>query len=73
MTEETVNKIVEEALLHLRVNGWYVVDRVVPEAQVQVIRESVEGMVASHGIFTGVEGVGTRKGLLASTSLSPLI
>ena len=74
MVEERVNKIIEEALLHLRVDGWYVVEGVIPEDQVEVIRESVEGTVTSHGIFTGVEGVGTRKGLLAfNQSFAPYL
>ncbi len=56
---------VEEALLHLRIDGQCVVDGVIPEDKVDAIRQSVEATVVSHGRFTGVEGVGTRKGLLA--------
>ncbi|MCZ6676684.1 MAG: phytanoyl-CoA dioxygenase family protein [Candidatus Poribacteria bacterium] len=74
MTEEQVAMIVEEALLHLRIDGWYVVDGVIPENEVGAIRDSVEATVQAHGGFTGVKGVGTRKGLLAfNQSFTPYL
>ena len=74
MTEEKTAITVESALLHLQINGWCVVENVIPEDQVTAIRESVEKTVEAHGTYTGVEGVGTRKGLLAfNQSFAPYL
>ena len=65
MTNQETAMAVESALLHLEINGWCVVEGVIPEDKVDSIRESVEKTVETHGTYTGVQGVGTRKGLLA--------
>ena len=74
MTDQQSAVTVESALLHLEVNGWCVVEDVIPEAKVDAIRESVERTVEAHGTYTGVKGVGTRKGLLAfNQSFAPYL
>ena len=74
MAEEKAAMIVKSALLHLEINGWCVVEDVIPEDKVGAIRESVEKTVEAHGTYTGVEGVGTRKGLLAfNQSFAPYL
>ena len=65
MVDEKAAVTVESALLHLEINGWCVVDGVIPKDKVDAISESVERTVEAHGTYTGVKGVGTRKGLLA--------
>ena len=65
MTDQKAAMTVESTLLHLAINGWCVIEEVIPEDKVEAIRESVEKTVETHGTYTGVEGVGTRKGLLA--------
>ena len=45
-----------------------------PKDKVDTIRESVEKTVEAHGTYTGVKGVGTRKGLLAfNQSFAPYL
>ena len=57
---------IEEALLHLKVDGWYIVDGVIPEGKVDAVRQSVEATAASHGVREcEVEGVLTTRGLIA--------
>ena len=74
MTEENTTVGVKSALLHLEINGWCVVEDVIPEDKVGPIRESVEKTVEAHGTYTGTEGVGTRKGLLAfNQSFAPYL
>ena len=74
MTDEKTAVTVKSALLHLEINGWCVVEDVIPEDKVEVISQSVEKTVEAHGTYTGVEGVGTRKGLLAfNQSFAPYL
>lgn len=65
MVDEKPAMNVDSALLHLQINGWCVVEDVIPDDKVVAIRESVEKTVERHGTYAGTEGVGTRKGLLA--------
>jgi hypothetical protein len=74
MSNEKAAMTVESALLHLQINGWCVVKDIIPKNKVDGIRESVEKTVEAHGTYTGVEGVGTRKGLLAfNQSFAPYL
>lgn len=74
MVNENAAMTVESALLHLQINGWCVVTDIIPTDEVDGIRESVEKTVEAHGTYTGVEGVGTRKGLLAfNQSFAPYL
>jgi hypothetical protein len=39
---------IEQSMLHLRMNGWCVLDRVIPSDRVATIREECEAVVARH-------------------------
>lgn len=74
MVGEKPTMSVDSALLHLQINGWCVVEDVIPDDRVDAIRESVEKTVEVHGTYAGTEGVGTRKGLLAfNQSFAPYL
>ena len=58
---------IEEILLHLKLDGWCVIDGVIPPDKGDAIRASVEATVAADSKGPGgrVEGVGSTKGLIA--------
>ena len=63
-----------EALLHLKLDGWCVLQEVIPPDNVEEVRRRVEIAVENHGRFDGVRGMGTCKGLIAfEQSFSPYL
>jgi len=52
----------EETLLHLKIDGWCLIEDVIPQKKVDEIRQSVEETTYTEGVHTGIEGVATRKG-----------
>ena len=65
MTVETKRTIsIDEALLHLRVDGFFLLDAVIPAGEVDAVRRSVEATVASKGRTTLIQGAKTCKGLI---------
>ncbi len=62
---KTVLSSVDEALLHLSVNGFCILEEVIPGGEVDDVRRSIEATVASAGRTTLVQGAKTRKGLIA--------
>ena len=64
MTPDT-ESIVRKALLHLDLQGWTVLEGVIPADRVGPIRKHVEETVARHGTGENIQGLGSRKGLLA--------
>ena len=69
MTDEKAAMTVESALLHLQINGWCVVEDVIPDDKVDAIRESVENTVEAHGTYTGVGRGGYSEGLACIQSI----
>jgi hypothetical protein len=64
----------DEALLHLKLDGWCVLDGIIPPSQVAAIRQSVQSAVESGGSSVSLAGVGARTGLLAfDQSFSPYL
>ena len=57
---------IDEILLHLDIDGWYVVEGVIPEDEVDVIRESVEAATVSKGQSRTYTGVVSARGILES-------
>ena len=65
---------IEKMLLHLKIDGWCMVEAVIPDNRVDAIRESVEATTYAKGGQTGIKGVATRKGLLAfNQSFAPYL
>ncbi len=56
---------IDQALLHLKIDGFCVLDGVIPAAEVGDVRRSVEATVESEGRTTLIQGAKTRKGLIA--------
>ena len=56
---------IDEALLHIKVDGFCLLDAVIPAGEVDAVRRSVEATVESKGRTTLVQGAKTRKGLIA--------
>ncbi|MCC6681891.1 MAG: phytanoyl-CoA dioxygenase family protein [Phycisphaeraceae bacterium] len=75
MTVETKQMTsIDEALSHLRVDGFCVLDGVIPEDEVDAVRRSVEETVTAVGRKTMVQGAKTCKGLIAhDQSLAPYL
>ena len=55
----------EETLLHLKVDGWCVIEGVIPEDKVDELRESIEATTAAEGIEGGSKDLGYRPGIIA--------
>ena len=64
MKQDTEN-IVRQALMHLDLQGWYVLEDVIPADRVGEICQHVEETVSRHGTGKNIQGLGSRKGLLA--------
>ena len=64
MTKDT-ESIVRKALMHLELQGWTVLEEVIPADRVGEICRHVEETVARHGTGENIQGLGSRKGLLA--------
>src|SRR2546426_5099250 len=65
---------VAEALIHLKVDGWCVLQQVIPPDKVEEICWRVEVAVDKHGTIDGIRRVGVRKGLIAvEQSFSPYL
>ena len=62
-SETDVPNVVAEKVAHLRLDGWCVLDGVIPADQVGEVRASIEAATAAHGTVS--RGVASRKGLLA--------
>ena len=58
-------QIVRQALMHLDLQGFYVLEDVIPADRVGEICRHVEETVARHGTGENIQGLGSRKGLLA--------
>ena len=52
------------ALLHLKVDGWCVVEGVIPVNRVEAVRKSVERSVAAHGNSNAPHGIGHVSGFI---------
>ena len=67
MTSSTAvyEPILEQALAHLKLQGWCVLAGVIPSDKVALIRQRVESAVHNHGTIDEVKRQGTRKGLIA--------
>ena len=64
----------EKALHHLKLDGWCVLEGIIPPSQVGDIRRSVQSAVESSGGSARIQGVGARTGLLAfDQSFSPYL
>ena len=64
----------DKALHHLNLDGWCVLEGIVPESRVRDIRRSVQSAVESSGRSVNLQGVGARTGLLAfDQSFSPYL
>ena len=55
----------EEILLHLKVDGWCVIEEVIPKDKVDELRESVAATTAAEGVQGGSKGLGYRPGIIA--------
>ena len=55
----------EQALARLKLQGWCVLEGVIPSDEVELIRQRVESAVQNHGTFDELKGQGARKGLIA--------
>lgn len=65
---------IDAALSHLRVDGFYVLDGVIPSNEVGAVCRSVEATVEAEGRTTLIEGAKTRKGLIAfDQSMAPYL
>lgn len=65
---------INEMLLHLKIDGWYVIEDVIPQEKVDEVRQSVEETTYAKGSQVGVGGVASRKGLLAfNQSFAPYL
>ena len=56
---------IDEALLHIKVDGFCILDGVIPADKVGAVPRSIEATVGSSGRTTLVKGAKTRKGLIA--------
>ena len=64
----------EKMLHHLKLDGWCVLEGIIPPSQVGKIRRSVRSAVESSGGSVRIQGVGARTGLLAfDQSFSPYL
>ena len=54
----------QEALQQLRVDGWYVLEEVIPASRIDAIRESVEHSTAAHRNPNAPEGIGHVPGFI---------
>ena len=52
------------ALEHLRVDGWYVVEGIIPVEHVDAIRDRVEKSTAAHGNPKASKGIGHVPGFI---------
>lgn len=65
---------IEEALLHLRIDGWHVEPGVIPSDKVDSIRESVQGTSDATGNMAEIHGVDSESGLIGKDqSLAPYL
>jgi len=65
-TSEAIDEItLEQTLAHLTLQGWCVLEGVIPSDNVAGICQRVESTVQDHGTFNELEGQGSRKGLIA--------
>ena len=54
----------EEQLLHLKLDGWCVVDNVIPEEEVECVRESVAASTVKYQRSDAPTNIGHRTGLI---------
>ncbi len=65
-TSTTVQELtLEQTLARLKLQGWCVLEAVIPRDEVALIRQRVESAVQNHGTFNELKGQGARKGLIA--------
>ncbi len=65
-TSATVQELtLEQTLARLELQGWCVLEGVIPSDKVALIRQRVESAVQNHGTFNELKGQGARKGLIA--------
>ena len=54
----------ERLLLHLKLDGWCVVEGVIPADQIEHVRQSVEAAVAEHRNPAAPSGIGHLPGMI---------
>ena len=54
----------DQMLLHLRIDGWCVLEGIIPDSNVEAVRKSVEATVAAHRSSNAPEGIGFVPGLI---------
>jgi len=65
MSTLRTTKSIDEALLHINMNGFCILDGVIPADKVGAVRRSIEATVESSGRTTLIQGAKTRKGLIS--------
>ncbi|MCH8206545.1 MAG: phytanoyl-CoA dioxygenase family protein [Chloroflexi bacterium] len=65
---------IEEALLHLRIDGWHVAPGVIPPDEVEAVRKSVQATSDALRNTANIQGVDSETGLIGKNqSLAPYL
>ena len=55
---------IDEALLHLQIDGWFVIEGVIPANKVGVARAEAEAVTAAQGVSRTYRGLHSARGIL---------
>ena len=64
----------DQALQHLKIDGWYVMEGVIPESEVDAVRQSVERSTLVHCNPNAPDGIGHVPGFIRyDQSIAPYL